>query len=182
MANLFDVYNDGSLIDHTEGEKLETGETPITISGLTADTTYDKVQVAYAGSYNKSDVPSFKTNPGRNLIVRSGELKDKIIGSDGKIESFMNASVTPAIITVTQGDQLTMHGTNGGDNLFRYAFYDEAGNTIIRKFISVTEVTTVDAPAKATTFRISYPTASQVKLERGNKATPWLPAPEDTIS
>ena len=39
MANLFDVYNDGLLIDHTEGEKLETGETPITITGLTADTT-----------------------------------------------------------------------------------------------------------------------------------------------
>ena len=63
MANLFDVYNDGSIIDHTEGEKLETGETPITVTGLTADTTYDKVQVAYAGSDNKSDVPSFKTNP-----------------------------------------------------------------------------------------------------------------------
>ena len=63
MANLFDVYNDGLLIDHTEGEKLETGETPITISGLTADTTYDEVQVAYYESYNKSDVPSFKTDP-----------------------------------------------------------------------------------------------------------------------
>lgn len=63
MANLFDVYNDGLLIDHTEGEKLETGETLITISGLTADTTYDKVQVAPTGSDNKTDVPSFKTNP-----------------------------------------------------------------------------------------------------------------------
>ena len=63
MANLFDVYNDGLSIDYTEGEKLETGETPITISGLTVDTTYDKVQVAFAGSYNKSDVPSFKTDP-----------------------------------------------------------------------------------------------------------------------
>lgn len=63
MANLFDVYNDGLSIDHAEGEKLETGETPITISGLTADTTYDKVQVSFAGSYNKSDVPGFKTDP-----------------------------------------------------------------------------------------------------------------------
>lgn len=59
----FNVYNDSALIEHTEGEKLETGETPITISGLADDTTYDKVQVAFAGSYNKSDVPSFKTNP-----------------------------------------------------------------------------------------------------------------------
>ena len=74
MANLFDVYNNGSLIDHIEGEKLETGETTITISGLTADTTYDKVQVAYAGSYNKTDVPSFKTNLGRNLFIGSKDF------------------------------------------------------------------------------------------------------------
>lgn len=69
MANLFDVYNDGSLIDHTEGEKLETGETPITITGLTPDTTYDKVQVAFHGSYSRSDIPSFKTEFGRNLLL-----------------------------------------------------------------------------------------------------------------
>lgn len=43
MANLFDVYNDSTLIEHTEGEKLETGETPIIITGLTPDITYDKV-------------------------------------------------------------------------------------------------------------------------------------------
>lgn len=63
MTNLFDVYNDGLSIDHAEGEKLESGETPITISGLTADTTYDKIQVASDGLDNKTDVPSFKTNP-----------------------------------------------------------------------------------------------------------------------
>lgn len=59
----FNVYNDSVLIEHIEGEKLETGETPITIIGLTPDTTYDKVQVASDGLDNKTDVPSFKTNP-----------------------------------------------------------------------------------------------------------------------
>ena len=63
MMDKFNVYNDSTLIEHTEGEKLETGETPITITGLTPDTTYDKVQVASDGLDNKTDVPSFKTNP-----------------------------------------------------------------------------------------------------------------------
>lgn len=183
MANLFDVYNDGSLIDHTEGEKLETGETPITITGLTAYTTYDKVQVAFAGSYNKADVPSFKTSPGRNLIIRTGELVGKMIDIDGKVSVNENTIVTRAIIKVTPGEPLTMSGVGTEfDENFRYAFYDEAGNTLIRDYTPLMPAKTVIAPAKAATFRISYPKESQVKLERGSKATPWIPAPEDAIS
>lgn len=181
MANMFDVYNDGLLIDHTEGEKLETGETPITVTGLKSNTTYDKVQVAYSGSYNKTDVPTFKTLV-RNLIVRTGELVGKMIGVEGTIIPYNESSVTPAIITVTPGEQLTMFGTTGGDNNFRYAFYDESGNTIVRSYTQVTPATTVTTPINAVTFRISYPTSSKVMLERGNTASEWIPAPEDNVT
>lgn len=57
----FNVYNDSALIEHTEGEKLETGEVPVTISGLTPSTLYDKINVAYVGTDDKTPVPEFTT-------------------------------------------------------------------------------------------------------------------------
>ena len=128
------------------------------------------------------DVPSSLSIGGRNLIVRTGEIVGKMIGMSGEISSIAGSSVTPAIIKVTPGEPLTMSGTAGDDNYFRYAFYDEAGNTITREYAYVTPATTVIAPAESATFRISYPRDSKVKLERGNVATDWSPAPEDIDS
>lgn len=123
MANLFDVYNDGLLIDHTEGAKLETGETPITISGLTADTTYDKVQVAYAGSYSKSDVPIFKTNFGRNFVLNSSGLN----GSSTVRPTLIGASSGALNTTLTyQSDGILM--TNGVTNTTKEWFYQVASS------------------------------------------------------
>lgn len=117
---------------------------------------------------------------GRNLIVRTGEIDGRIIGTGGSIVPWDNSAVTPAIIAVTPGKPLTMSGTAGGDNYFRYAFYDAAGKTIMRSASDLRSATTVIAPAESATFRISYPKEAQVKLERGNIATDWTPAPEDT--
>ena len=119
----------------------------------------------------------------RNLIVRTGELDGKMIGLSGEIASLGGSStVTPAIIKVTIGEPLTMSGTAAGDNYFRYAFYDMAGKTLMRSVTDLRSATTVIAPAKATTFRISYQKEAQVKLERGNVPTDWTPAPEDVQS
>ena len=119
---------------------------------------------------------------GRNLIVRTGEIDGRIIGTDGSIVPWDNSAVTPAIIAVIPGKPLTMSGTAGGDNYFRYAFYDGAGKTIMRSATDLRSATTVIAPAESATFRISYPKEAQVKLERGNIATDWSPAPEDVSS
>lgn len=119
----------------------------------------------------------------RNLIVRSGELAGYIVGSTGKIEPYAgNAATMKNFITVKQGDQLTMSGTvSSSENLFRYGFYDADGNVLMRALAVLTPAKTVSTPAGATTFRISYPQSAQVKLERGNIATDWTPAPEDYI-
>lgn len=117
---------------------------------------------------------------GRNLIVRTGELDGQMINEDGKVAQLGNSAVTPAIITVTPGEPLTMLGTTEGF-AFRYAFYDEAGNTIVRNYTDLRPATTVIAPEKAVTFRISYPKDYQVKLERGNVATDWTPSIEDLL-
>lgn len=116
---------------------------------------------------------------GRNLIVRTGEIDGRMIGADGSVMPFDQATLTPSIITVTPGKPLTMSGTAGGDNYFRYAFYDATGKTIMRSASDLRSATTVIAPAESETFRISYPKEAQVKLERGNIATDWTPAPED---
>lgn len=117
---------------------------------------------------------------GRNLIVRTGEIVGQMVGPNGEIAPLGWATLTPAIITVKPGNPLTMSGTKGSDNTFRYAFYDKDGNTIVRSYVDhLSPATTVIAPAESETFRISYPKEAQVKLERGNIATDWTPAPED---
>lgn len=116
---------------------------------------------------------------GRNLIIRNGELVGKMVDQNGGIASWDGSSVIQSAITVSPGEPLTMSGTTGGDNTFRYAFYDNAGKTIIRSYTFVNPATTVIAPAGAVAFRVSYPQSAQVKVERGNVATDWTPAPED---
>lgn len=216
MANLFDVYNDGLLIDHTEGEKLETGETPITISGLTADTTYDKVQVAYTGSYNKSDVPSFKTNPRRNLYLNSRVLSDAY-GTNN------NARVTvePLDSTTNMWHIVSAQGNGGGVGIYLSNY----GNGKIPNISDWSYSADVKGTGKASAFGIEGTSTTPVKgivgndwsrisqtghisnpqfktivmyfdtknspldvyiklpkLEIGNVATPWIPAPEDNVT
>lgn len=220
MANLFDVYNDGLLIDHTEGEKLETGETPITITGLTADTTYDKVQVAYTGSYNKSDVPSFKTKLGHNLLlgtkawidstrwdqrntVTANTYKDLVIAATSSawkspVYKIQNAGILKVGNTYT----FSTYVRNTSDTDTEVAgYYDD---TIVTPgAVSKILPAHTDWTRMSRTFKvIKDPTTSTqgirwesrkdltngeiqfagYKLEGGNKATPWIPAPEDNIT
>lgn len=216
MANLFDVYNDGLSIDHAEGEKLESGETPITISGLTADTTYDKVQVAYAGSYNKSDVPSFKTKFGRNLYLNSRVLSDGY-GTNGNV----TVTVEPFDSTTNMWHLVAAQGAGVavGIYIFNYANGKIPNNSdwsysvnikgignIITLGLEGSDVSTirgiignnwsrisqtghVNEPNFKTLVMYFNTTDSPLdvyiklpKLELGNVATDWTPAPEDAIS
>ena len=238
MANLFDVYNDGLLIDHTEGAKLETGETPITISGLTADTTYDKVQVAYAGSYNKSDVPSFKTNLGRNLILNSScinasdssmpilkgasynlwaetnylETGLQIINNKGNSEwyyGFANAWTNISNTPLVAGNIYTLSVKVSGSVpqvAFRVGFKNAEGSlkflynyTNVKSDVWTKLVYTFTIPSDTTSLMLrvhgannnQYSTGftgnesfimKELKLEAGNVATDWIPAPEDSVT
>lgn len=211
MANLFDVYNDGLLIDHTEGEKLETGETPITISGLTAYTIYDKVQVAFTGSYNKADVPSFKTDPGRNLLLDTGRSFTGI-GTNTMNGTFNKQGGNYSLVGGKKvSDLYDQYGSSGYLTLsFDWV---ASGSTISGKFspqwdgdpwfdynpvnlsstntsghykstISLNNNAYDTGVATGIRFRQDNlqgnVTISNLKLEAGNKATPWIPAPEDT--
>ncbi|SON67951.1 protein of unknown function [Latilactobacillus sakei] len=116
---------------------------------------------------------------GRNLIVRDGELADRMIGTNGQIENYAGSAVTTAIIPIKQGQFLTMsRWGDASDNNFRFAFYDSAGDLIKRDVSSdVTHI--VAAPSRSATFRISYPIGLKVKLEYGKFTTDWTAAPQD---
>ncbi|VTU49740.1 hypothetical protein [Latilactobacillus sakei] len=118
-----------------------------------------------------------------NLIVRNGELVDKMIGPSGHTENFAGSSLTPVILKVEPGKYLTMsRWGNTDDNNFRFAFYDSAGNVLFRGFNPADTPYTIQIPSNSATFRISYPSKSKVKLERGKKATEFSAAPEDLAS
>ncbi|ARQ95922.1 hypothetical protein qdsa001_166 [Staphylococcus phage qdsa001] len=70
MEKTLKVYKDGEVVGTKTAE--QTGKTTISISGLTADTTYPKgtYKVAYSnesGESEKVDVPEFKTSPHSEL-------------------------------------------------------------------------------------------------------------------
>ena len=172
-----DAKVDDHLATVKKGDKGDTGpQGPRGATGATGP----KGDIGPQGPKGDMDLSQI-TVGGRNLIVRTGELSEQMINEDGKVAPLANSAVTPAIITVTAGEPLTMSSTTEGF-AFRYAFYDETGNTLVRKYAGLRPATTEIVPEKAVTFRISYPRDSKVKLERGNVATDWSPAPEDLIS
>lgn len=57
MANKFDVYNDGVLVSHTEGEQDNQNYVPVSVVDLTPNTTYDKLMVVMAGDDISNAVP-----------------------------------------------------------------------------------------------------------------------------
>lgn len=105
MANLFDLFNDGKPIEHTEGGKLESGETPVTISGLKASTTYDKIQVAYTGQDKKTDVPSFTTAKPVPVLMKSFKIDNlEPAGKVGESVKLTLSDITPGDTTNTGVD------------------------------------------------------------------------------
>lgn len=57
MANKFDVYNDGVLVSHTEGDQDDQNYVTVTIDNLTPNTTYDKLMIVSAGEDISNAVP-----------------------------------------------------------------------------------------------------------------------------
>jgi hypothetical protein len=131
---------------------------------------------------------------GRNLIIRKTSTPDQYVSTDGSIstEPIYNVSLTD-YISITPGAEYTFSRSAGEGDYFRFAWYDNAeppnfiGRMHITEFDSGAAMTyTWTAPANAYNLRVSYPVdgASEAKLEEGNKATDYSPAPEDmaTIS
>lgn len=116
---------------------------------------------------------------GVNLINRHDDLKDTIVSSNGTISSYARNSTINGYITVKAGEPIILSKVSeAADNYFRYAFYDDSDNVILRQ-ASSSNLVSLTTPENATRFRVSYPTVSSVQAERGTKATAIAPSSAD---
>lgn len=125
---------------------------------------------------------------GRNLIIRSQSEKDKYYDATGElIDSTTSGSAAmTTFIAIEPNVEYTFSRKTGGGDYFRFNWYDENQTYISRKEITEIKTGTAGsytwtAPSTAYYLKVSYPwaTESEAKLERGNVATDWSPAPED---
>jgi phage minor structural protein len=117
---------------------------------------------------------------GRNLIIRSAETEDSWFDMNGDV-SPKGGHDTSDFIEVTPGEELVMTKKTSvisTDNFFRYGWFD-SNKAYVTRATSVDNEHKTTVPTGISYMRISYPADSFPKLEKGNKATDWTPAPED---
>lgn len=139
-----------------------------------------------ANDYTWSLMPQNIEIGARNLLLRSTETVGYWIDLAGNVASNNGTSVSDYIAIAPLSDYMftktsstISDPTVGG--YFRFAWYTEDKTYIDRTANSKNEFKWT-APSNAYYIRISYPDDSQVKLEKGNVATDWTPAPEDIQS
>lgn len=138
----------------------------------------------------KEEVESIQIG-GRNLIVRSTSQNDHYVATDGNITGYSGCgSNTTDYISVTPNTEYTFSKEAGGStsygDYFRLAWYNASKTYVGRG--AITDIPAYEAgyytwtsPSDAYFIKVSYPAdlAIEAKLEKGNKATDWTPAPED---
>lgn len=115
---------------------------------------------------------------GRNLIIRTGELVNKSLQADGSTNDYDKTNVMGSKISVVPGEELTFHKDNTAE-WFRWNWYDSEGKFMSR-MPNQNNLFTWKVPDGAYFILVSYPNTGNVKVERGNRATDWTLAPEDT--
>lgn len=125
---------------------------------------------------------------GRNLIIRSESVPNACYDQNGEYTettSYGTGAMT-SYIPIEPGMDYTFSRAAGLGDYFRFNWYDADKTYLGRK--ALTEMPlgeagsyTWTAPDTACFLLVSFPwdVASKAKLERGNKATDWTPAPED---
>lgn len=145
---------------------ISTAQTAVTNSGTALTNAQDALN-----AYNNLEIG------GRNLIIRYDEMKSTILGMTG-LASTGSGSTPRNKIAVKPGEILAFTKTSSGDDYWRLSWFDSNGVFLSREPITSNEFTRV-VPDNANFLWTSYPNDSEVKIERGNKATDWSPAPED---
>lgn len=125
---------------------------------------------------------------GRNLIVRSQSTENAYYNTSGTLQTGVTngTAAMTEYIPIEPGGQYTFSRAAGTGDFFRFNYYDANKTYLGRK--AITEIKTNaagtyiwTAPSTAYYLLVSYPWSeeSKAKLEKGNKATDWTPAPED---
>ena len=124
---------------------------------------------------------------GRNLLIRTTETNNTLISLEGTVSTILNHATSDFVqispnkeyfFTKKNSELVISDNSNGVTGFWRFAWYDE-NKTYINRKPNTTNSFLWRAPNNAHFLRVSYPVDSYPKLERGNKATDWSPAPED---
>jgi phage minor structural protein len=170
------------ILQNRDGIGLKADNTTVnTLTGRISDAEANlEVQAGQIQSrVTKDEFENLKIG-GRNLIIRSAETEDHWINLDGSVAP-KGGHDTSDFIEVTPGEEIVITKKTSviyTDNFFRYGWFDSNKVYISRAATSDDEYK-LTVPTGAFYIRISYPTDSYPKLEKGNKATDWTPAPED---
>lgn len=149
-----------------------------------------------AKSDAQSAVSALKVG-GRNLVVKSGLVSGTITSnSNGAVTTWISHhTMTTDFIAVEPNTDLVAQmwydkQIDASDNYLRYAFYDKDKVFISRPQIGSSDSTTynewdIKTPENAGYIRISFDWIGDgyghAKLEHGNVATDYTPAPEDIV-
>lgn len=105
-----------------------------------------------------------------NILIRSGEIKNKFINSEGEYETLSaipGHSANLDYISVVPGEKLFFTKINDdlSDNIFRFAFFAKDG-TLIERQIKAENYFEITVPSSAVKLRVSYPDNSNPRIER----------------
>lgn len=157
--------------------------TPRTINGVSFDgsvniTVTDNTKATQTDINNSVNAINIGV---RNLIIKTGEIVNTMISTDGTTSSLFDTNLMLDFIPVVAGEQLMFSqiSTGAGDNYFRYAFYQSNKTTLVRRTANNNLSFSDIVPVGSLWLRVSYDAFNKVKLERGTKVTGWLPSPED---
>lgn len=154
MAN-FDIYNEG-------GAKVaDNNPSPVTVGGLTPNTTYTGWKIAYAGADAKADIPAFKTEP-RKLVSFQID-KTEIDGNVGGETTVKTSDFAPADATDKTLNAFTEDGgvatiTDNHDGSYTVKFLsagttklhwnsNDNGGAHAEAVVTIKEATPAPAPA-----------------------------------
>lgn len=116
---------------------------------------------------------------GRNLIIHKNEYVGYYIDASGTLVSSPKTNTMRNYISVSPNEVLTFQKEDA-EEYFRWSWYDQ-DEVFIGRSPLITNQFQWTVPASAYYIWVSYPSNGNVKVERGNKATDYSPAPEDII-
>ena len=167
----------------------------VTAKGLVNGTTVDsKIDTATGEISRKITTVESKipTGAGINLIAQSAEgyedgyIVDIVeIGQPLAIRTYHMNTISGYIDIGNKGVSepftFSKQMTGKSDEFFRIAWLSEFGN-VLQRDADNSEKVTIESPPNAVQVRLSFPTGSKPKMEKGSVATPWTPAPEDNYT
>lgn len=180
-ANSFEVYKKSETYTKAETDsKIKVAKDGIDLSISTLQTTVANHTTQINNKADLSVVDEKIDNiqvGGRNLIIRSNEIPNKMLDQSGALVSSDTTSVMRDFISVNAGETLTFQKEDGSEQ-FRWNCYD-AEKKFISRVSNRNNIFQWRVPENARHIWVSYPKKGDVKIEKGTKATDWSPAPED---